>query len=411
MNIQATTMGHIFSNMPRFGYLDPKDRYLSKKTEPLLTFNVIGTGSNGQEHMVNTIFEGRGTIKGIYDPAASSAAAARAVFSSLVKDRELVVYDTLADVCSDPEVDGLIISTPNHTHLEVLRQAAPCGKHILLEKPMATTVEDAWEIVRIAEAYPATLQIGLQYRYKAIYAEAIQEAFHRRSIGDLKTISITEHRIPFLDKVNQWNKFNSLSGGTLVEKCCHYFDLLNLFSRSLPLQVFGSGNQACNFTDFTYDGKASDIIDNAMVIVDYENGVRGSFDLCMFSPLFHEEIVLCGEEGRLSARESQNYLDGNRVASSMQLASNKLEPCRTTCPKYPAPIEELGHHGATFFEHRNFVENILGRTTNTATVLEGFRSVVLGAAAQESIRLKRPVLIGDYLRDHGLDPSAMGRVF
>jgi hypothetical protein len=53
------------------------------------------------------------------------------------------------------------------------------------------------------------------------------------------------------------------------------------------------------------------------------------------------------------------------------------------------------------------VENILGRKTNTATVREGFRSVVLGAAAQESIRLKQPVIIGDYLRDHGLDESSM----
>ena len=69
-------------------------------------------------------------------------------------------------------MDGLIIATPNYTHLEVLRVALESGKHILLEKPMATTVDDADEIVQLARHYPAILQVGLQYRFKPIIVEA-----------------------------------------------------------------------------------------------------------------------------------------------------------------------------------------------------------------------------------------------
>ncbi len=97
---------------------------------------------------------------------------------------------------------------------------------------MATTVADAYEIAQIAATYPAVFQIGLQYRYKPIYVEAIHAALERKAIGEIKTITILEHRFPFLDKVGQWNKFSKYSGGTLVEKCLPLtFDLMNLFRR------------------------------------------------------------------------------------------------------------------------------------------------------------------------------------
>ncbi|MFL2495511.1 MAG: Gfo/Idh/MocA family oxidoreductase [Porticoccaceae bacterium] len=95
------------------------------------------------------------------------------------------------------------------------------------------------------------VQLGLQYRYKSQYVEALHELKQRKSLGSLKTISVSEHRPPFLDKVDQWNKFNQNTGGTLVEKCCHYFDLMNLMADAAPIRVYASGGQAVNFADFT----------------------------------------------------------------------------------------------------------------------------------------------------------------
>ena len=159
----------------------------------------------------------------------------------------LKVYATLEEACNEPAIDGILIATPNYTHIDVLRVAVKSGKHILLEKPMATTLADAAEMVGIARDYKAVLQVGLQYRYKPVYVEAAHEALSRKSLGDIKTITILEHRMPFLDKVGQWNKFSKFSGGTLVEKCCHYFDLFNLFAQSRPTRVYATGSQAVNF--------------------------------------------------------------------------------------------------------------------------------------------------------------------
>jgi predicted dehydrogenase len=229
------------SHDPRFSYLEKEDHYLFLQDEPEYKINVIGCGVNGNEHIHITLLEGRAIIHGVFDVNPGSIELAQKTFAGFNTGRELILYDSLEAACNDPAVDALIISTPNYTHLEVLHVALNSGKHILLEKPMATTVEDADEILQLSREYPAILQIGLQYRFKPIIVEAIHEAFHRKSICDIKMVNIIEHRLPFLDKVKQWNKYSKYSGGTLVEKCCHYFDLLNMFAQAKPVSVYATG--------------------------------------------------------------------------------------------------------------------------------------------------------------------------
>jgi predicted dehydrogenase len=210
-------------------------------------------------------------------------------------------------------------------------------------------------------------------------------------------VNIVEHRLPFLDKVKQWNKFSQYSGGTLVEKCCHYFDLLNLFAGSRPVSVFASGSAAVNFQDFEYEGKKSDILDNAVVSIEYENGVRGSFNLCMFVPMFYEEISLCGDEGYLKAYEKEDFMNMPRPTTYLEVLRGETQPSRFCTPCYPPYIEQTGHTGATFFEHVNLIDNIEGKPTRTASVDEGYWSVVVGVAAEQSVKTGLPVLIEDLL--------------
>ncbi len=392
-----------YAMKPEFGYLAAEDRYLFAANPPTHRFNVIGSGLNGMEHIRVTQMEGRAAIYGVFDASGRSMAAAQKSATHLDPGAKVIAYDSLEAACNDPAVDGLVICTPNYSHIDVVRVAAKSGKHILLEKPMATTIRDAHEITQIANAYPAVFQIGLQYRYKAIYVEAIHAALERKAIGDIKTITILEHRVPFLDKVKQWNKFSKYSGGTLVEKCCHYFDLMNLFAGARPVSVYAVGSQAVNFIGFEYAGEKSDILDNAFVIVTYANGVRANFNLCMFSPMFYEELVLCGDEGRLKAFENEDFLPDARPKTHLEILCADHRPTQVGHPCYPALIQESGHYGATYFEHVNFINNIEGKETRTASALEGFWSVVVGAAAEASVKAGRPVLVDDLLRENGIE--------
>lgn len=390
------------SQNPGFQYLAEKDKYLFSFEEPKYKFNIIGAGLMGREHLKITLLEGRATIYGIYDTNQLCVEKTKGEFSMLAPHCSLKIYDSIKDACNDPEVDGLIISTPNYTHIDVVKEAVKSGKHILLEKPMATTITDAKEIAEIAGGYGAVFQLGLQYRYKALCVEAIHEALVRRSIGEIKTINVLEQRIPFLDKVDQWNKFSKYSGGTLVEKCCHYFDLMNLFARSKPKTVFATGSMAVNFIDFEYDNEKSDIIDNAYVTVIYENGIRANFTLCMFSPMLFEEIILCGDEGRLLAFENEDFLPSPRAKSHLEITCGELRPSKISTPCYPAYIEGSGHNGATYYEHVEFVDNIEGKETNSATAEEGFWSIVVGVAAEESIKRGSVVDIDDLLKENNV---------
>ncbi len=387
---------HVFHKHAH-NYLPEGDHYLSQEVQPDYRFNVIGTGMIGQEHINVTMLEGRATVHGVFDPNPRSIEGAQAVYGRYANPNQLKIYDSLQAACHDPEVDALLICTPNFSHIAIVREAIQSGKHIFLEKPMATTLADAYEIAQIAQNYEGVFQIGLQYRYKAIYAEALHEALDRQALGSIKTLSLLEHRLPFFDKVGQWNKFSEYSGGTLVEKCCHYFDLLNLLAQSLPKEVYCSASMAVNFRDFEYDAHSSDIIDNASTIITYENGVRAQFNLCMFAPMFYEELIVCGEQGHLKAWENQDFLLGAPLETSLDIRCGANRPSRNSSPHYPSLIEESGHHGSTYFEHVYFVDNIKGIARNTATAKEGFWSVVVGLAAEESWRTQQVVKVEELL--------------
>ena len=128
-------------------------------------------------------------------------------------------------------------------------------------------------------------------------------------IGELKMLAIREQRYPFLPKVGDWNRFSENTGGTLVEKCCHHFDLMRLITRSEAVRVYASGAIDVNHLDETYDGRVPDILDNAFVIVDFANGVRASLELCMFAEGAEpqEQLTAIGSAGKLDAYIPVSY--------------------------------------------------------------------------------------------------------
>ncbi len=390
-----------FENSPGQRHIGGEDHYIYSRAAARYRLGIIGTGTIGQEHMRVATMLGRMSVHGVYDAAATSVDAALDCFRGYA-EHEPRRYASLDEAITDPDTDALFICTPNYTHIEVVEAAAKSGKALFLEKPMATTVADARRIAEIAAGYPSFIQVGLQYRYKAPYVEARHEALERRSLGEIRMLTMSEYRPPFLDKVGQWNKFAEYSGGTLIEKCCHYFDLLNLFAGQTPARVFASGGQAVNFTDFEYSGRRADIDDHALVIVEYAGGVRASFALNMFAPHFYEELVVSGDRGRLVASETFDFYRNDVARSRIVVEAGESGATRTTDLAYTDDVDKSGHHGATFFEHRAFADRLDGIATDAATPLQGLWSIVVAAAAEESRSSGAPVDIGEFTTAHGL---------
>lgn len=355
------------------------------RKEPL-RLAIIGAGSMGAEHMETALAVGRAKTVGLYDPNPGSVEYA---LRQLPSREGIAIYGSCEEAAADPNVDALVIATPNHTHLDVLRLVVPFGKHILMEKPMAHTTAACLEMERLLQGYPGVFYVGFEYRDKPLYQELIHEVLVRRSVGDPRLMYIMEHRPPFLEKWHQWNKFSRCSGGTLVEKCCHYFDLFNLLAGCRPVRVYASGGQDVNFIGFNYEGETSDIIDNAIVTIDYANGARACLNLCMFLPQgAREQVSVSGALGTVYGHD--------RPEERLELVAQPPSLNRDTKVSAPRRIAGTGTHaGSTYYEHLRFLEAIETGRPPAVDVYDGLWAVAVGAAAEESVRTGLPVQIPD----------------
>jgi len=347
-----------------------------------LRYGVIGTGMMGIEHLRNLALVPGAEVVAFADPHAESRRWAR-----LVVGEGPAEYADPRALLEDPRVDAVVIATPNHTHRAVLEDAFATRKHLLVEKPLCTTLADARWAAERAARHPAVVWTAMEYRYMPPIARLLDEV-SRGTIGRLRMLAIREHRFPFLPKVGNWNRFARNTGGTLVEKCCHFFDLMRLAVASEPVRVYASGAMDVNHRDERYDGETPDILDNAYVIVDFANGVRALLDLCMFAEgsRNQEEIAATGELGKVECFVPESSLVIGRRSP------RKVE-------SFPVPVEPRllaagFHHGATYTEHERFFAAATRGAPVEVTAEDGLRAVEIGLAAEQSVRSARPIALG-----------------
>ncbi|MBK52508.1 MAG: oxidoreductase [Gammaproteobacteria bacterium] len=370
--------------------------------EPVCNLLIVGCGMIGREHMRVATLLGRARIHGIYDTEPKSIHEAVTEFASYTSEK-LIVYPDLKSAVDDTAIDAIFVCTPNFTHFDILQRIKHTEKPLFIEKPMATRLDDAKSMVQLVGKYPSFIQLGMQYRFKSQYVEAFHEIRKKNSLGAVKTIAISEYRPPFLNKVRQWNKFNEFSGGTLVEKCCHYFDLINLMAGDRIESVYALSGQAVNFIGFRREGKESDIHDHAFVVMQYVDGISASFTLNMFSQELYEELNVTGEQGRLLATEHSSFTPGISSKANVMVEVEGHPAYRGTDITYPAPIEASGHNGATFFEHEAFVDQFENKPHDSANCEQGLWAILVASAAQESAATGQVISVKDFAAEQGLD--------
>lgn len=356
-----------------------------------LRYGVIGTGMMGLEHVRNIAALDGARVVALADPHGPSREAALAAMDGA----PAAVFESAAELFSAQICDVVVVASPNMTHVDVLRHAWGRPVHLLVEKPMCTTVPDCEEVLRRAEGHPGVVAVGLEYRYMPSTRRFV-EAVHAGEVGRLRMLAIREHRFPFLEKVGDWNRFNRNTGGTLVEKCCHFFDLMRLVARSNPLRVVASGGQDVNHLDEIYDGEVPDILDNAFVVVELGGGVRALLDLCMFAEATssYEELSAVGDEGKVEALLPQNSLRRGRRGEHW-IGSVATESIEDDTIRY-----EGFHHGASYLEHVDLLEAIRAGRPATVGPEAGLWSVATGVAAQRSIEERRWVELREVLEEH-----------
>ena len=348
-----------------------------------IRYGILGAGMMGQEHIRNIALLDGAEVAAFVEPDPGMARIA----AGLVPDARR--FGTLAEML--PEIDALVIATPNDLHLRQLEEAAASPVPLLMEKPLYTDPDDADRVLAVARGYGAPVWVAMEYRYMPPVAAFLDRV--EGATGGIRMLTLREHRFPFLDKVGDWNRRNARSGGTLVEKCCHFFDLMRLILRDDPVRVMASGAQDVNRIC------EADVWDNAYVIVDFARGARALLELCMFAEgsEYQEHLAAMGPRGMLEAKVvgPGRFWPAHLGAPPVPvLVESPREPRGPRIEAVPVPEALLAagdHNGSTFYQHQRFAAVVRGEGRVEVTPEDGAWAVRMGYAAQESARTGRAV--------------------
>jgi myo-inositol 2-dehydrogenase/D-chiro-inositol 1-dehydrogenase len=356
-----------------------------------LRFGIVGAGLMAREHIRNLKLFPETRIVALADPEPASIELSMETLGEASVGVQ--AFETAETLLTKAKVDAVIVASPNYTHRAVLEPLFDAGVAILCEKPLCTTVEDArWAAARAAES-SAVFWTGMEYRFMPPVSRFVSE-LREGQIGKLTMLTIREHRFPFLVKVGDWNRFNRNTGGTMVEKCCHFFDLMRLIVDAEPVSVFCSGAMDVNHLDERYDGERPDIIDNSFTVVDFANGARAMLDLCMFAEgeEQQEAVAAVGDRAKLEV----TIPSGDLVLSPRVPLRAPKQTRRTNVPVDEAALKAGSHHGATFYQLAGFLEAVHGRGPVQVTAEDGLKAVIMGMAAEVSARERRVVRIDEF---------------
>jgi len=262
---------------------------------------IIGVGNMGRFHLRRLLaaHEREAEVVALADPDENEMARAR----ELLDRRRCRTFSDYRDMLEMDGLDGVIICVPNHLHAEISVAALESGRHVLCEKPIATTLEDGQRMVEAARRAGRVLMIGFELRYSA-YTRKLLEIVQGQ-LGRLVSMWCREFRPPFRPKVDDWIQDPRRSGGMLNEKMCHHFDVFNWIAGAPPVRVVAFGGRDV----VSVIGTPDEVLDNAWVLIEYANGVRAMAGVCMFAPWMmarRHEFGFIGERGILEGDDDKH---------------------------------------------------------------------------------------------------------
>ena len=301
-------------------------------------------------------------------------------------DGRLRLFDDWRKVLEINDIDAVIIALTNDQHHASCISSLEAGKHVFCEKPLGLTIPQCDSAIAAAEVSGRVLQVGHEMRYQRLY-QRMKQMVEEGLVGQMQLAWCREFRGPMRPG---WRSSEQRTGGALVEKNCHHFDLFNWLLETPPVRVAAMGGR-----DVLLD---REILDNALVIVEHDGGRRAVVELCLFAPFGSEiEIGLAGSKGRIDTL--------NQV---QRLVCQRFDKDERTELEVPDAEEEAGFVDAAGHVNRGVYtelrEFIVSCRTGSRPLVDGGAgrmSVAVCLAAQESIHRKEMVTIEEILAKSG----------
>ncbi len=237
-----------------------------------------------------------------------------------------VGYDKLID---DPEVQAVYIPLPNNLHKEWVIKALKAGKHVLCEKPLALTAEDAKEMFAVAKENNVILMEAYAYLHSP-YVASLKEDIKSGIIGDVEFVDTAFFTQYYIEDIRMYKE---LGGGAVYDLGCYCTTMILSLIDSVPDYVIAKAE---------FNDRGADVLTS--VILKFENGARAVFNVGMIfepgSDRRKDVLYIHGSKGTIVSDVEFNQ--EGRLSYTITSGNKVYTPAINAGQNYMLEIEQLG---------------------------------------------------------------------
>jgi len=317
-----------------------------------LNVGVIGLGAIGQKHCDSLAKIRQANLMALADVN-------EAVLNKTAEKLGATPYTDYKQMLADPDLEAVVVATPDDLHRDISIQAAQAGKHILVEKPIATTEADALAMMAAAEKAGVKLMVGFTLRFVPHYQQA-RQAVETGKLGQMVSI--------FARRLNLITQAERIGGrcGVLHFLGIHDFDMMRWMVGSEPVSIYSEASTSVQRV-FPQENET-------FTTIRFANGVVGCAHIGWNLPVTHP-----------GGRDFKLDMVGSKGSFNLDLARQGIELYTGEGAKFPSTAPGL------IEEDRAFVDCVLDDTPVPVTGQDGLVALKMVLAALESIETKKPV--------------------
>jgi myo-inositol 2-dehydrogenase/D-chiro-inositol 1-dehydrogenase len=296
---------------------------------------------------------------------------------------DATVYESFQELVRDAAVDVVDIVVPSHLHHAAAAAALDADKHVLLEKPMALSVEECRDLTDRAARKNRLLAVGHELRQSSLWGK-VKELVDARFIGAPQYVLVELSRRPYREGAEKWRFDVERVGNWILEEPIHFFDLARwyLSSAGEPETVYALGNAR--------DASRPELQDNFSATMNFAGGQFAVIAQTLSAFEHHQTVKVAGTRGALWARWS-GAMDRTRHPTFSLRAFDGEQVTDVPIEKITGEVFELEDQIA-----------LMVRSVREGRLLlpgadDGTRSVAMCLAAAESVKSGRVVPMSEVL--------------
>jgi myo-inositol 2-dehydrogenase/D-chiro-inositol 1-dehydrogenase len=330
----------------------------------MVRFGIIGFGAWGRCYAE--------AIEKLSDVSLHGIATGNTVSLNEIQEKyhDAIVVTDYRELLSSPEINAIIIATPNHLHYKIGLDVLTSGKHLLVEKPFTLSVAESDALIQLAAEKNLRLAVGHQFRLSSLWGK-IKEIIDAGKIGEPKYAVIELSRNPYRKGDDGWRYDKNRVGNWILEEPIHFFDLACWYFESFgkPVSINAAANTALS-TD-------PELYDNLSAIVQFSNGSHAIVAQTLAAFEHHQMVKITGTKGSLWASWS-GAMDRTLHPTFFLKLSDGNHVEEIAIEKNAGELFELEEQIV------HFCNVIQGQAEIHCTGEDGRRAVALSLAAQES---------------------------